>query len=81
MEETIFEQTYTPDWANIPAGFDWVAVDSDGGVWAYEKKPFQSSFVWLSEDESNYRHLGFVDDANEDTWIKMLYQRPNNNAT
>ena len=34
------------DWNEVPEGYDWVAQDEDGVVWAYEDKPDLGESQW-----------------------------------
>lgn len=80
--ETIFDQDYTPDWPSIPAGFDWVAVDMDGEVMAYQKKPSPHPIfhIWAYHGQSIFKTLGFIDAPPGDHWKTMIYERPTNTA-
>lgn len=68
-----------PNWANIPAGFNWVAVDSDGEVFAYKEKPTTSVSVWLNE-YADFKSLGYIEEPQGDYWKTMIYERPKSAA-
>lgn len=42
------------DWA------EWVAVDKNGEVWEYGKKPMLTVEGWSNPKSSRYRHIGYV---------------------
>jgi hypothetical protein len=43
MEHT----NYTPDWRDIDPIYNFVAIDADGEIWAYEKNPSKSEIYLL----------------------------------
>ena len=37
----------TPQWDEIPEGFDFVAIDEDGEEHAFTEEPFHMSYCWI----------------------------------
>lgn len=46
--------------------FNFVAVDSDGDVYAYENKPFFDTDVWDWEGKAGYKYLYTIANYNPD---------------
>jgi hypothetical protein len=73
-----------PGWAN------WLAIDSNGSVWAFEYKPVAGEDCWdLGPEERNYRRAmvaesgwWWIDETSVpdvlSEWSTMLYQVPVN---
>ena len=38
------------DWNQVPEGYDWVAQDEVGAVWAYEIEPYLGESQWRLRD-------------------------------
>ena len=66
------------DWSQVPGGYDWVAQDEDGVVWAYEDKPDLGESQWRLIDIHS-RLTTFNNhipaEPNPD-WLNTLTKRP-----
>lgn len=68
-----------PSWGSVPAGFDWMAQDPDGGWWVYQSEP---SVVASGLDK--YKYCWFADGTcrvifcslPNPNWRNTLQRRP-----
>lgn len=58
----------------IPPGYQWVAVDADGEVFAYRKKPRCAMPIWYGAGFS--KKIGYIltPDGFVDGWDEMLIE-------
>ena len=67
------------DWSKVPEGYEWVAQDRDGGIYAFTEKPIPNlkSSLWIMQDGETFsiggRHPFNTDWAN---WANTLTKRP-----
>lgn len=48
---------------NVPKGFKWIALDTDGDIFAYQKKPRSgSSGFWICGEDTECLHMGNISD-------------------
>ena len=69
------------DWNQVPEGYDWVAQDECGLVWAYEIKPKCGENQWLLGEVNNrltrfHHHIPLRPNPN---WRNTLTKRPGTN--
>lgn len=66
------------DWSKVPEGFDWVAQDQCGVVWAYEVEPTRGANQWIIK--SPYRLTSFqqhhIPIHPNSAWYNTLTKRP-----
>ncbi len=62
------------DWDRVPAGYDWVAQDSDGSLCAYEEHPFPSNRYWFGSVYVRLRDG--VPGTFTPNWKETLVRRP-----
>jgi hypothetical protein len=65
------------DWSKVPEGFDWVAQDQCGLVWAYEVEPTRGANQWIIK--SPYRLTSFqhhIPIHPNSAWHNTLTKRP-----
>jgi hypothetical protein len=60
-------------WDKIPKGYDFVAIDEDGRVFAYPQKPKHRNTDW-----SGGEYLLICELCEPIDFTKCLYQRPKN---
>ena len=67
------------DWSQVPEGYEWVAQDRDGGIYAFTEKPIPNLklSLWIMQDGEIFsiggRHPFNTDWAN---WANTLTKRP-----
>ena len=69
------------DWNQVPEGYDWVAQDEDGVVWAYEIEPDLGESQWRLRETHNRlttfnNHITVEPNPN---WRNTLTKRPGTN--
>jgi len=68
-------------WDKIPKGYDFVAIDADGKMYAYKERPEYSNYHWVLLGDNciqrGYRLLCTV--SKPDDFTQCLYQRPKEN--
>ena len=64
------------DWSQVPEGYDWVAQDRDGGIYAFTEKPIPNlkSSLWTMQDGETFS-IGGRHPFNTD-WANTLTKRP-----
>ena len=63
------------DWSQVPDGYDWVAQDEDGDIFAFDIEPISAvSLEWLSKTK-NYYLVSHGEFYNPD-WRNTLTKRP-----
>ena len=63
------------DWEKVPEGYDWVAQDENGDIFAFDIEPISSvSLEWLSKTK-NYYLVSHGEFYNPD-WRNTLTKRP-----
>ena len=64
------------DWNQVPEGYDWVAQDRDGGIYAFTEKPIPNlkSSLWIMQDGETFS-IGGRHPFNTD-WANTLTKRP-----
>ena len=65
------------DWNQVPEGYDWVAQDEGGVVWAYEVEPTRGANQWIIK--SPYRLTSFqhhIPIHPNSAWYNTLTKRP-----
>ena len=64
------------DWSQVPEGYEWVAQDRDGGIYAFTEKPIPNlkSSVWIMQDGEIFS-IGGRYPFNTD-WANTLTKRP-----
>ena len=65
------------DWSQVPGGYDWVAQDQCGLVWAYEVEPTRGANQWIIK--SPYRLTSFqhhIPIHPNSAWYNTLTKRP-----
>ena len=73
MASTLFgPDNLTPDWDNIPEGFNFVAIDEDGEEFMFYDKPIIGAFVWFGAGAVTGRifYMEVID------WKETLSERP-----
>ena len=70
-------QVQPPDWADAPAGWDWLAQDADGQWFWYRTEPQQgwAGGVWRANSR-NQQLAGRTEPPAGDTWADSLQRRP-----
>ena len=63
------------DWADVPEGYDWVAIDPDGEIWAFRDKPRIYDFCWIHSGHKLPEYLGQTDEKIEHS-DQLCFQRP-----
>jgi len=61
------------NWVNVPKWAQYQAVDEDGDLYAYEKKPMLSGSFWLFDNGVECSRIGKADPTD---WENSLEQRP-----
>ena len=63
-------------WSQVPEGYEWVAQDRDGGIYAFTEKPIPNlkSSVWIMQDGEIFS-IGGRHPFNTD-WANTLTKRP-----
>lgn len=61
------------NWADVPTGYDYAAIDTNGHAYAYRTKPIQARNGWHKLDDDVY--IGVFSDF-ADNWQQSLRQRP-----
>ena len=64
------------DWSQVPEGYDWVAQDSNGDIYAFTEKPIPNlkSSLWIMQDGETFS-IGGRHPFNTD-WANTLTKRP-----
>ena len=63
------------DWSQVPGGYDWVAQDENGDIFAFDIEPISAvSLEWLSKTK-NYYLVSRGEFYNPD-WRNTLTKRP-----
>ena len=67
------------DWNQVPEGYDWVAQDSNGDIYAFTEKPIPNlkSSLWIMQDGETFS-IGGRHPFNTD-WANTLTKRPGTN--
>ena len=63
----------TPQWDEIPEGFDFVAIDEDGEEHAFTEEPFHMSYCWI-KGENVFTGRKF--NMSSIDWKQTLSKRP-----
>lgn len=65
------------NWDTIDETFNYVAVDSDGWVYAFENKPYTADGFWDTEEYSEHdKIIDIVELEVGDDWKELLWERP-----
>lgn len=67
---------YFIDWDQVREGFDWVAIDQDGEVWAYMEKPIQLNLVWQGDVQTLIDHTR----KRQGNWRELIFHRHESQA-
>lgn len=67
-----------PDWNDAPEWAQWVAQDSGGDWFWYEKEPEKANFTWYSEVDTEA--IFSVNGPKNPNWRNTLEQRPINDG-
>lgn len=62
-----------PDWKDAPEGFDWLAMDEDGGWRWYNQEPEAMSVSWVTDNGDFEMADG---EESELAWWETLERRP-----
>lgn len=62
-----------PDWKDAPDGFEYLAMDEDGGWWWYNQKPQAMSVSWVTDNGDFEMAEG---DNEYGDWRETLERRP-----
>lgn len=65
------------EWDEVDSKYNWLAVDQDGLVYAYNNKPvYRSGEIW-EYDGYQFDRVGFlVRECDDPTWTTMIAERP-----
>lgn len=65
-------------WSEIDELYEWVAMDMDGALCAYEKEPILGMIRWMAQENSEFEYLWEFDrDLGIDIdWDESLERRP-----
>lgn len=72
--EQIFNEDRTVNWNMIPESFNWLAVDADGCVYAYEEEPLSYHTIWNTD--MDYLFIDQISLEKYDEWGEMIWERP-----
>lgn len=68
---------YTIDWDEVPAGFDWVAVDEDLEVYGFTDRPQINKYNnWWDNVKSPFEELPLAPYCSSHDWRNSLIRRP-----
>jgi hypothetical protein len=62
------------NWNMVPESFNWLAVDADGCVYAYENEPTSYHTIWNTD--MDYLLVGHISLKEHDNWDEMIWERP-----
>lgn len=71
LDEKVFDLDVCPDWA------EWAAVDSDGYVFLYDKRPFCATRMWMRAYSGKAVILDSIALFDATDWKHSLIERPN----
>ena len=67
------------DWINIPEGFDWVAIDKSGSVYAFTDKPYPDYYYckWFLHN-NQFEEVELINrtEKERNNWIELIFRRP-----
>ena len=62
------------NWEDIPLDYNWVAIDGNGDIWAYEYIPYVIGMEWQSYDRK-WVSIS-TGGCSRDDFMKCLWERP-----